>query len=174
VRFDACDGDDGDRFHRSFDLHLGEFLPPLLACLSYVICYWMRSRTLANAGRPVASWRRASFLTGVCLVTIVQLPPLDQLGDTVLIAHMLQHIVIGDIASLLIVLGVTGSILAPLLRTRASRGIEREWQRFDLPAWVAALRIRAKSPRATPLPGPCVGACRDATRRTASASGPAA
>jgi putative membrane protein len=109
----------------SIDLHLGEFLPPLLACLGYVICYSMRSRTLASEGRPVASWRRASFLTGVCLVTIVQLPPLDQLGDTVLIAHMLQHIVIGDIASLLIVLGVTGSILAPLLRTRASRGIRR-------------------------------------------------
>jgi putative membrane protein len=39
----------------------------------------------------------------------------------VLVAHMLQHIVIGDIASLLIVLGLTGPVLQPLLRLRAAR-----------------------------------------------------
>jgi cytochrome c oxidase assembly factor CtaG len=36
-------------------------------------------------------------------------------------AHMAQHLILGDIASLLIVLGLTGPMLAPLLRLRATR-----------------------------------------------------
>ena len=54
-------------------------------------------------------------------MTAVQLPPLDELADQVLVAHMVQHIVIGDIASLLIVLGLTGPVLQPLLHMRATR-----------------------------------------------------
>jgi cytochrome c oxidase assembly factor CtaG len=38
---------------------------------------------------------------------------------------MLQHIVIGDVASLLLVLGLTGPVLAPLLRIRATRPMRR-------------------------------------------------
>ena len=52
---------------------------------------------------------------------MVQLPPLDNLADEVLVAHMIQHIVIGDIASLFIVLGLTGPVIAPLLHMRATR-----------------------------------------------------
>ena len=55
------------------------------------------------------------------LVTAVQIGPIDTLADSVLIAHMLQHIVIGDIASLLIVLGLTGPVLRPLLQIRVTR-----------------------------------------------------
>jgi cytochrome c oxidase assembly factor CtaG len=69
----------------------------------------------------VPAWRRACFWSGALALTAVQLPPLDGLADGLLVAHMLQHIVIGDVASLLIVLGLTGPVLAPLLRTRYSR-----------------------------------------------------
>lgn len=58
-------------------------------------------------------------------MTVVQLPPFDGLADEVLVAHMIQHIVIGDIASLLIVLGLTGPVLQPLLHIRATRPIRR-------------------------------------------------
>jgi len=54
-------------------------------------------------------------------MTAVQLPPLDSLADELLFAHMIQHIVIGDISSLLIALGLTGPILAPLLQFRPTR-----------------------------------------------------
>ncbi len=106
-------------------LHLGEFLPPLAACVLYLSLYARRARTLAHENRAVPIWRAASFLGGAGLATAVQLPPLDSLADEVLIAHMLQHIIIGDIASLLIVLGLTGPMLQPLLHIRFTRPLRR-------------------------------------------------
>jgi cytochrome c oxidase assembly factor CtaG len=54
---------------------------------------------------------------------VVQVGPLDTLADDVLYVHMAQHLIIGDVASLLIVLGLTGPVLAPLLRIRFTRPI---------------------------------------------------
>ena len=104
-----------------YSLHLGEFLPPVFACLIYLTLYRRRAATLQRENRPVAHWRQNAFLAGVLLMAIVQLPPLDGLADEVLVAHMIQHILIGDVASLLIVLGLTGPMLAPLLHFRATR-----------------------------------------------------
>ena len=105
--------------------HLAEFIPPLGASLVYLVLYRRRATTLGRERRPVPRWRIVSFVSGVLLVTLVQLPPFDGLADTLLAAHMVQHIVIGDIASLLIVLGLSGPVLAPLLRTRFSRALRR-------------------------------------------------
>jgi putative membrane protein len=102
-------------------LHLAEAAPPVLASAVYLLLYVRRVRTLAREKRPVNRWRVASFGFGVALVTVVQLPPLDDLADQVLVAHMVQHIVIGDIASLFIVLGLTGPVLQPLLHMRVTR-----------------------------------------------------
>lgn len=65
------------------------------------------------------------FTAGVVLVTVVQLPPIDSLADEVLAAHMVQHIVIGDVASFLIVIGLTGPSLAPLLHFKLTRPLRR-------------------------------------------------
>ena len=106
-------------------LHLAEAVPPLLACAVYLLLYGRRARTLARERRPVDGWRSASFVFGVLLVTAVQLPPLDELGDDVFVAHMVQHIVIGDVASLFIVLGLTGPVLQPLLHMRPTRPLRK-------------------------------------------------
>jgi cytochrome c oxidase assembly factor CtaG len=45
-------------------------------------------------------------------------PPVDTLLKQLLMAHMAEHLLIGDIASLLLVLGLTGPLIAPLLRVR--------------------------------------------------------
>ena len=105
--------------------HLGEFIPPLVACLLYLILYRNRACELATARKPVPGWRRTCFVSGAVLMTVVQVPPFDGLADQVLMAHMIQHIVIGDIASLLIVLGLTGPILQPLLHIRVTRGVRQ-------------------------------------------------
>jgi putative membrane protein len=102
-------------------LHLGEFLPPLIASGIYIALFVTRARTLRRERRSVPTWRVVSFIAGAVTVAVVQLPPLDTLGDQVLVAHMIQHIIIGDLASLLIVFGLTGPVLAPLLRIRATR-----------------------------------------------------
>jgi putative membrane protein len=102
-------------------LRLEEFLPPVAAGVLYLALYLKRAGTLRGEGRPVESWRVFSFVAAVLVVAAVQLPPLDTLADEVLAAHMIQHIVIGEIASLFIVLGLTGPLLAPLLRIRVTR-----------------------------------------------------
>jgi cytochrome c oxidase assembly factor CtaG len=102
-------------------LHIGEFLPPLLAGGIYVPLYARRAWTLGRQGRPVPAWRIASFMSAIAVVVAIQLPPLDTLADEVLLAHMIQHIIIGEIASLFIVIGLTGPILAPLLHFRLTR-----------------------------------------------------
>jgi cytochrome c oxidase assembly factor CtaG len=102
-------------------LHPAEMGPPIAACALYLVLYGRRVGTLARERRPVPSWRIASFVGGVVLMTAVQIGPLDELADSVLAAHMLQHILIGDVASLFIVLGLTGPVLQPLLHMRPTR-----------------------------------------------------
>jgi cytochrome c oxidase assembly factor CtaG len=106
-------------------LHLGEFLPPVVIMGAYLGAYGARARTLRRTGRPVARWRICCFVAGVAIVALVQLPPLDDLADRVLIAHMAQHLMIGDIASVLVVIGLTGPVLQPLLHLRAGRAMRR-------------------------------------------------
>jgi cytochrome c oxidase assembly factor CtaG len=52
------------------------------------------------------------------VLAIALSPPVDDLSDHLLVAHMAEHLLIGDFAALLIVLGLTGPLLAPLLRVR--------------------------------------------------------
>lgn len=102
-------------------IHLGEFLPPVLASAVYLTLFTRRAATLRREGRPVETWRQKAFISGVLAVAIVQLPPVDTLADQVLAAHMVEHIIIGDLAALLIVLGLTGPVIQPLLHVRATR-----------------------------------------------------
>jgi putative membrane protein len=87
-----------------------------------VVLYWwpyrVRSRTLAREHRPVPTWRQACFIAGLLVLAIAFSPPVGRLSDQLLVAHMAEHLLIGDIAALLIVLGLTGPMLAPVLRVR--------------------------------------------------------
>ncbi len=107
------------------NVHWGEFLPPLVAAVTYLTLYGRRLRTLAHERRPVQSWRVISFVAGVLLLVAVQVGPADRLADEVLIAHMVQHIIIGDFCSLLIVLGLTGPVLQPLMQFRMTRPLRK-------------------------------------------------
>jgi putative membrane protein len=102
-------------------LHLGEFVPPLVVMGGYLLAYSMRARTLRRRGRPVSGWRWACFAAGVGIVAAVQVPPADDLADHVLMAHMAQHLLLGDVASFLIVVGLSGQLLQPLLHLRLGR-----------------------------------------------------
>jgi putative membrane protein len=106
-------------------MHLAEFLPPAVATVVYLTLYCKRITTLAHEGRPVPSWRIASFVSGVALLAAVQIGPLDTLADQMLVFHMAQHIVIGDICSLLVVFGITGPVIQPLLHFRPTRPLRK-------------------------------------------------
>jgi putative membrane protein len=91
-------------------------LPALV--LIYWLPYWARARTLAGQGRPVPTWRQACYAAGLIVLAVALSPPVGKLSDQLLVAHMAEHLLIGDLAALLIVLGFTGPLLAPLLRIR--------------------------------------------------------
>jgi putative membrane protein len=81
------------------------------------LLYARRARTLALARRPVPGWRQACFYAGL-LVIGGALTAFDSIADKLLYAHMIQHLLLGEIAALLIVLGLTGPLLVPVLRIR--------------------------------------------------------
>jgi cytochrome c oxidase assembly factor CtaG len=83
------------------------------------ILYWHRVMVLSWAGRPVPLWRQICFGSGLALIAIALFSPVGHLAEELVIAHMVEHLLIGDIASLLLVLGLTKSILQPLLAIRA-------------------------------------------------------
>jgi putative membrane protein len=79
------------------------------------ILYAVRAHHLAGTSRAVPGWRRACFLGGLCLI-VVTLTSMGSLSDDLFWAHMVEHLVIGDLGTLLLVLGMTGPVLAPVLR----------------------------------------------------------
>jgi putative membrane protein len=85
-----------------------------LAVIAFL--YFRRVRTLAERGVQVPEWRRWCFAAGVASLFVVLASPVDAFGERqFLFVHMIQHIVIGDLAPMLMVAGLTGPILRPLL-----------------------------------------------------------
>jgi len=81
-----------------------------------------------------APWSRAVlFVAGVTLLTLALVSPLDAIGEEYLLsAHMLQHVLIGDLAPALVLLALRGPLLffflpaaalAVLGRSRAVRSV---------------------------------------------------
>src|SRR3954447_11352488 len=106
-------------------MHWTEFLTPLVAMGCYAAVYVIRCRTLKHEKRPVPSWRQASFLAGCLLIVVAVTPPVDHIADRLLAAHMAQHVLLGDLAALLVALGLTGPVLQPILHTRVNRALRR-------------------------------------------------
>jgi putative membrane protein len=80
--------------------------------------YSFRVLTLSREGRPVPGWRIACFAGGMALIAIAFISPLGRLDSELVFAHMGQHLLMGDIGALLVVLGLTGPLLQPLLANR--------------------------------------------------------
>lgn len=89
-----------------------------LALIAVAAAYARRAASLGRSGRPVELWRRLSFAAGILLLVVADLPPLADVAEELVVAHMVQHLLVGDLAALLIALGLTGPILQPLLARR--------------------------------------------------------
>ncbi|GAC1574137.1 MAG: hypothetical protein NVS3B18_07710 [Candidatus Dormibacteria bacterium] len=92
-----------------------DVIPAVLALL-YWLPYRARARSLETSGRGVPGWRRMCFASGLVVLVLALSSPIGRLSDELLVAHMLEHLMIGDVAALLLVLGLTGPLIAPLLR----------------------------------------------------------
>jgi cytochrome c oxidase assembly factor CtaG len=88
-----------------------ELLPLLLAAGLYA----RRSLTLAAKGRPLPLWRQLCFAGGLLTIAVALVSPIAHIGEELVIAHMVEHLLLGDVATLLLVLGLTGLLLQPIL-----------------------------------------------------------
>lgn len=79
--------------------------------------YAKRVNTLGRQKRPVPGWRQACFYGGFVTIAAA-LTSLGGDSQELLTAHMVEHLLLGDIAALLIVLGLTGPLIAPILRVK--------------------------------------------------------
>lgn len=90
---------------------------PLLL-VAVAVAYARRVATLAGRDRPVDLWRQVSFASGLVLLLAADVPPVATIAEELVVAHMVQHLLIADLAGLFIALGLTGPILQPLLALR--------------------------------------------------------
>ncbi len=97
----------------------GGFAPlEIIPITAAAILYWHRAMVLSWDDRPVPVWRQACFGAGLATVSIALFSPLGHISEELVIAHMAEHLLIADVASLLLVLGLTKSLLQPVLAIR--------------------------------------------------------
>jgi putative membrane protein len=91
--------------------------PAAIASITAIgAAYATRVRTLRRGGRRVAAAKQACFYAGLTILLAALISPIDAIGESrVFYAHMIQHLMLGDLAPLAIVLGLSGPILRPVL-----------------------------------------------------------
>jgi putative membrane protein len=88
----------------------------LAAIALAALLYARRAATLARRGRPVPVARQMWFGVGLALVAVAVATPIDTIGEERLFwVHMVQHLLLGDLAAFCIVKGLSGPLLRPLL-----------------------------------------------------------
>jgi putative membrane protein len=92
-----------------------QLLPLALVAAAYA----RRARTLAARGSPVPRARIWSFAAGLVLVAVALTPLFEAYGKRTFTFHMVQHVLLGDLAALALVAGLTGPLLRPVLAVPA-------------------------------------------------------
>jgi cytochrome c oxidase assembly factor CtaG len=107
------------------------------------VLYLRRTRYLAGRGMPVPGWRQFLFWLGIALVVIALNSPIDAIGEQDLFfVHMGQHVLIGDLAPLCFVAGLTGPVLRPVLALKPVDRLRILTHPFvALPLWAVNLYL---------------------------------
>jgi len=128
---------DGPSLLTSWTFEPLELAPAALVAIAYGV----RARTLRRRGTPVPGLRIAVFALGLVLLVLALASPVAAFAEEeFFFFHMLQHVVVGDLAPLCLLAGLTGPLLRPLL---ALRPVERLRVLANpvlaLPLWTAIL-----------------------------------
>ena len=95
-----------------------------LALLAGIYVWRFRAARREAGGRGAGIAQAAAFAAGMLALLAALVSPLDGLGEEYLFsAHMVQHVLLGDIAPLLLLLSLSRVIMRPA--TRRLAGIER-------------------------------------------------
>jgi putative membrane protein len=130
--------------------HAGSFLSSwtldpwqLVPTAAVSIAYARRATTLARRGTPVPTWRQWIFWLGIALVLAALVSPIDVWGEEeFFFVHMGQHVLLGDLAPLCFVVGLTGPVLRPILQFHAVDRLRILTHPFvALPLWAVNLYV---------------------------------
>ena len=121
------------------------FSPVTLAlALLGIGIYVRRWRAVRASGSPRAAaeapvWRLCCFIGATLVVLAAFDSPIDSLADQLFAAHMVQHMLLLDIAPILAILALTKVILRPV--TRGVHRLERRAGPLAHPAFAVALYV---------------------------------
>jgi putative membrane protein len=103
----------------------------------------VRARTLARRGQSVPGWRIGLFALGIVLLLVAVASPLAAVGEEDLFSfHMAQHLLLGDLAPLCLLAGLTGPLLRPVLALPGVMRLRVLANPFlALPIWAANLAL---------------------------------
>lgn len=99
--------------------------PVLIGVAALALLYalaWRRGRATGSAHQP-GYGRLALFGLGLATILAALVSPIDELGDQLLVMHMVQHILLLDVAPILLILGLNKVLLRPV--TRRVHALER-------------------------------------------------
>jgi len=105
--------------------------------------YLKRFVTLRRRGRPPPRAKAVSFAAALAVLVLALVSPIDAIGEQRLFSvHMTQHLLIGDLAPLLIAFGLSGPLLRPVLAVRVFwRARVLTHPLVALPLWAADLWV---------------------------------
>jgi cytochrome c oxidase assembly factor CtaG len=127
---------------------------PIVICLALTVIYVRRWRRVRAAGdrdahgesargsdphRGADAWRLLSFLGGVLCLVIALISPVDTLADQVFAMHMVQHVLLLDLAPILLIAGLSKILLRPVARRVLA--IERALGPIAHPVFAVALYV---------------------------------
>ena len=107
----------------------------VLALALVYVKAWRRARA-GDERHPPSVGRLLLFGGGLAAILAALVSPIDGLGDQLMLMHMLQHILILDIAPILLILGLTKVLLRPA--TRRLQIVERKAGFLAHPAFAVA------------------------------------
>ncbi|HSI79209.1 MAG TPA: cytochrome c oxidase assembly protein [Solirubrobacterales bacterium] len=121
----------------------GAFDPLQVTALTVAgAAYALRATTLARERRPAPAWRVACFYSGLGVIAVALFTPIGHIGEELVFVHMIQHLLLADLAALLIVLGLTRALLQPVLAIRAVDRLQvLALPIVALPLWIASLYV---------------------------------
>jgi putative membrane protein len=113
-----------------------------LAAWIYVV-RWRHARAQAGEraarDRAAPAWRMVSFMTGLLAIVAALVSPVDRLSSQLFVMHMVQHVLLLDLAPILLILGLTKVILRPATRRLAT--LERAVGPLAHPAFAVVLYV---------------------------------
>jgi cytochrome c oxidase assembly factor CtaG len=87
-----------------------------VAVLAVVYAAAFRRARRPREPHPPGVGRAALFAAGLLTVLIALISPLDSLGDQLMVMHMVQHMLLLDVAPILLILGLTKGLLRPVTK----------------------------------------------------------